>query len=113
MINSYATGLQGLTRGLALDIKPIRVNIVSPGVVDTPLWTQTRKEKEHLFEATAKGTATGWVGLVENVAESYIYIMKDKNISGSMISTNSGALLLAHREIFSGSDNGSGNAEEG
>ena len=38
MINSYATGLQGMTRGLALDMKPIRVNLVSPGAVDTELW---------------------------------------------------------------------------
>jgi NAD(P)-dependent dehydrogenase (short-subunit alcohol dehydrogenase family) len=35
VIGSYATALHGLTRGLALDLKPIRVNLVSPGAVDT------------------------------------------------------------------------------
>ena len=94
VMSSYATGLHGMTRGLALDLKPIRVNIVSPGAVDTPLWTQPQEEKEQYFKMIAKGTATGKVGLVEDVAESYIYLMKDKNITGSMISTNGGILLL-------------------
>jgi len=38
VIGSFATGLQGMCRGLALDLKPIRVNLVSPGAVDTELW---------------------------------------------------------------------------
>ena len=37
-VNGFATGIHGMTRGLALDLKPIRVNAVSPGAVDTPLW---------------------------------------------------------------------------
>lgn len=43
VINSFATGLQGMTRGLALDLKPIRVNLVSPGAVDTELWVRREK----------------------------------------------------------------------
>lgn len=35
VVGSYAAGLQAMTRGLALDLKPIRVNLVSPGAVDT------------------------------------------------------------------------------
>lgn len=38
MVNGYATGLHGVCRGLALDLKPIRVNLVSPGAVKTELW---------------------------------------------------------------------------
>jgi NAD(P)-dependent dehydrogenase (short-subunit alcohol dehydrogenase family) len=38
VVASYAASLKGLTRYLALDLKPIRVNIVSPGFVETELW---------------------------------------------------------------------------
>jgi len=36
---------------------------------------------------------TGVVGSVEDVAEAYLYVIKDKNITGSLISTNGGGLL--------------------
>ena len=35
VITAYAAGLQGATRGLALDLKPIRVNLVQPGLIHT------------------------------------------------------------------------------
>jgi NAD(P)-dependent dehydrogenase (short-subunit alcohol dehydrogenase family) len=35
VVASYAAGLHGMTRNLALDLKPIRVNLVSPGAFDT------------------------------------------------------------------------------
>jgi len=38
--------------------------------------------------------ATGRVGRVEDVAESYLYCMKDENITGSMISSNGGHLIV-------------------
>ena len=38
LVAGYATGLHGMTRSLALDLKPLRVNLVSPGAVETPLW---------------------------------------------------------------------------
>ncbi|KAI4157665.1 MAG: hypothetical protein L6R39_000615 [Caloplaca ligustica] len=39
VVASYAAGLHGMVRNLALDLKPIRVNLISPGVVDTELWS--------------------------------------------------------------------------
>ncbi|MCJ1290420.1 hypothetical protein MMC34_001958 [Xylographa carneopallida] len=95
VINSYATGLHGMTRGLALDMKPIRVNLVSPGAVHTPLWDGMSKEAFEAFqkESSAK-TATGVFGRAEDVAESYMGLLRDNNITGSVVSTNSGALLM-------------------
>lgn len=97
VINSYATGLQGMTRALALDLKPIRVNLVSPGAVDTELWTNSgmsEEVKKTTMEAMKKGTTTGEVATPEQIAESYLYLMRDGNVVGTMVSTNSGTLLL-------------------
>ena len=100
MIGSFATGLQGMCRGLALDLKPIRVNLVSPGAVNTELWDNfglTEEQKQQLMEHHKTGMPTGKVGLPEEVAEAYLYLIKDTNITGSMISTNGGVLLLGPR----------------
>lgn len=45
-------GLDALARGLALELSPIRVNTVSPGLIDTPLWSK--------MEPQAKDAIVEW-----------------------------------------------------
>jgi NAD(P)-dependent dehydrogenase (short-subunit alcohol dehydrogenase family) len=90
VVASYMCGLQAMARNLAVDLKPIRVNIVSPGAVDTELWGPNR---EAIVAQFSKTGILGKIGSAEEVAESYIYSMKDTNATGSMVSTNGGGLL--------------------
>jgi NAD(P)-dependent dehydrogenase (short-subunit alcohol dehydrogenase family) len=91
----YAGGLHSMTRQLAVDLKPIRVNLISPGPVDTPLWDwMTEDVKKKSFEAVGKTLLTGRVGQVEDVTEAYLYLMKDQNVTGSVVSTNGGSILI-------------------
>ena len=63
IVAGYAAGLHGMTRNLALDLKPIRVNLVSPGAVDTELWGGMKSEdKEKMFTNIAGKVPTGKVG---------------------------------------------------
>jgi NAD(P)-dependent dehydrogenase (short-subunit alcohol dehydrogenase family) len=95
VVGSFATGLHGLTRQLALDLKPLRVNLVSPGAVATELWSGMPEVKRaELMEGFATKMATEKVGEPEDVAESYLYCMRDGNLSGSVISTNGGHLIM-------------------
>ena len=91
---SYTTGLHGLMRNLALDLAPVRVNLVSPGMVLTPFWDVMPKERMESLTTYIKGKCTtGELGRLEDVAESYLYAMRDRNVSGSVIDTNGGFLL--------------------
>lgn len=83
-------------RSLALDLAPVRVNLISPGAVLTPLWDGMAKEKMESFMEQVKGKCTtGEIGRPEDVAESYLYVMRDWNVSGSVIDTNGGFLLTS------------------
>ena len=96
VIGSYATALHGLTRGLALDLKPVRVNLVSPGAVDTELWTNSgfsQEQKEGMLKGIASRLPTGKVPGPEEIAEAYVYLLRDRNITGTVVSTNGGFLL--------------------
>ena len=94
VVASYATGLHGMTRNLALDLAPIRVNLISPGAVLTPLWDSMKPdEKQSFMEGIKKTCTTGEIGRPEDVAESYLYVMRDRNCTGSVIDTNGGGLL--------------------
>lgn len=85
-----------MARSLALELAPIRVNAVSPGAVLTPLFDNMGKEqKETLLAIFKDKCTTGEIGKPEDVAESYLYVMRDANISGSVIDTDGGHLLTA------------------
>lgn len=97
VISSYLSGLHGMTRGLALDLRPIRVNLIAPGAVDTELWETSFGSREVVEKALAemgKKAVTGKVGSVEDVVESYLYVMKDRNVTGTVIRSDSGGFLM-------------------
>jgi NAD(P)-dependent dehydrogenase (short-subunit alcohol dehydrogenase family) len=86
-----------MVRGLALDLKPIRVNGVSPGVVDTELWDSLvakAADKESMVEGFGKGLLTGRAGRPEFVAQSFLGIMRDENVDGTIVRTDGGGLLV-------------------
>ncbi|CAN8105915.1 unnamed protein product [Discula destructiva] len=98
VVAGYAGGLHAMTRNLAIDLKPIRVNLVSPGVIETELWDQAsqgnEKTKQTLLENAVKSLPTGRIPQPEDVAEAYLYLMKDPNVTGTVVNSNSGELLV-------------------
>lgn len=97
IVAAYAGGLHAMTRNLAFDLKPIRVNLVSPGEIETELWDKVmpgdEKGKQALFESIAKSMPTGRLGQPEDVAEAYLFLMKDPNVTGTVVDSNSGSLI--------------------
>lgn len=93
---AYQGGICSLARNLALELKPIRVNVMSPGLVDTELWDAIvpADQKQVLLQDHASKSPTGRVATAEDVAEAYLYLMKDPNITGRIVSTDSGSLLI-------------------
>ncbi|KAF1943314.1 short chain dehydrogenase [Clathrospora elynae] len=96
VVGSYAGGHQAMVRALALDMKPIRVNGVSPGAVDTELWDHHygKEQKEGIMQGMEGKMATGRVGRPEDVAETYLGILRDANMDGSMVQSNGGGMLM-------------------
>jgi NAD(P)-dependent dehydrogenase (short-subunit alcohol dehydrogenase family) len=87
----FAGGLVSLAQALALDLKPIRVNAVQPGYVDTGLWGEQRENMKELVEGKMP---TGKFAAVEDVAEAYLWLMKDANTTGTVARTDSGCFLV-------------------
>lgn len=95
VVASYAAGLYGMVRALALDLKPVRVNLVSPGAVATELWDGMDREAYAEFErAVGAASLTGRIARPEDVAEAFVYVMRDQNATGSVVGTNGGGLLV-------------------
>jgi len=95
IVAGYAAGLYGMVRNLAVDMKPLRVNLVSPGAVDTELWDgMSKQQKQQFFDATEAKVPTGKVGQPDDVAEAFLYSMRDHNVTGFTIKTDSGASIV-------------------
>ncbi|KAH7392350.1 hypothetical protein DE146DRAFT_137691 [Phaeosphaeria sp. MPI-PUGE-AT-0046c] len=94
VIAGYAAGLHAMVRNLALDLRPVRVNGVSPGVVNTELWKITEEEREKVMQEMGEKLATGRAGQPEDVAESYLALLKDCNMTGGVLRTDGGWLFM-------------------
>ncbi|KAM5347287.1 hypothetical protein ACJ41O_010292 [Fusarium nematophilum] len=82
-----STALEGLVRGLAVDLAPIRVNLVSAGPVATELLASLPQSYLDMY---AEQTVLKCLGRPEDIAEAYIYIMKDRYITGSIVASDGG-----------------------
>ncbi|KAI0806940.1 hypothetical protein C8Q74DRAFT_1225146 [Fomes fomentarius] len=74
---------------------PLRVNLVEPGAVATPLWHSIPVEsRAAAMKLHAENSTLGRVGDAEDTAEAYMYLMKDYFATGSIVASNGGMLLV-------------------
>jgi NAD(P)-dependent dehydrogenase (short-subunit alcohol dehydrogenase family) len=87
--------IEALTRALALELAPIRVNAVSPGVVRTNLWQRmTVEERERLFETVGNSLPVGRVGESEDIAQAYLFLMQEQFCTGQTLVIDGGTVLV-------------------
>ncbi|KAL5489721.1 hypothetical protein ACEPAI_4553 [Sanghuangporus weigelae] len=96
---SLMTGVGGavdsLARGLAVDLAPIRVNVVSPGAVKTEFWdTFPPEQRQNLLEHAAKTSLVQHVADADEIAEAFLFCMKCQYITGQRIEVDGGAVLV-------------------
>lgn len=87
--------IEGLMRGLAVTLAPVRVNVVAPGFIKTGILERLPKEmSDGALEKYTQNLLTKDVGYPEDMAEAYLYLMRDNFVTGSILETNGGALLI-------------------
>jgi NAD(P)-dependent dehydrogenase (short-subunit alcohol dehydrogenase family) len=92
---SICAAMEGLTRALAVELAPIRVNIVSPGTVKTPLWAEMAEaDREALYRQAAEKLPVRHVGEAAEIAEAYLYLMRQSYCTGQVLVVDGGAVLV-------------------
>jgi NAD(P)-dependent dehydrogenase (short-subunit alcohol dehydrogenase family) len=87
--------IEALTRALAIELAPIRVNAVSPGVVRTNLWqNMSSPEREQLFESVGKLLPVGRVGEADDIAQAYLFLMQEGFSTGQTVVVDGGTVLV-------------------
>lgn len=89
------TSLEGLARGLAIDLAPVRVNLITAGVIQTEGMVQsTAQFPNDIQEELRQLTLTKRLGRPEDIANAYLYVMKDGFVTGSNLFSDGGRLLV-------------------
>jgi NAD(P)-dependent dehydrogenase (short-subunit alcohol dehydrogenase family) len=87
--------VEALTRALAVELAPIRVNAVSPGVIRTNLWqNMTENERESMYESVGDALPVGRVGQASDIARAYLFLMEEGFSTGQIVVVDGGALLV-------------------
>jgi NAD(P)-dependent dehydrogenase (short-subunit alcohol dehydrogenase family) len=86
--------LEALARGLALELAPVRVNAVSPGLIATPLWSSMAEEKrEAMFAGAAVHLPARRVGQPEDVANAVLFLATTPFATGSTVRVDGGGAI--------------------
>ena len=89
-------GIEAAARVLAVELAPLRVNVVSPGVVDTPWWEGVPAQfKETAFAQASAVLPSRRVGRPEEVGALITLIMKTGYIAGAVYDIDGGQRLVA------------------
>ena len=95
VVASICGTIEALTRALAVELAPIRVNAVSPGVVRTNLWQSMNAEaRAHLYESVGNSLPVGRVGEPYDIAQAYLFFMQEGFSTGQTVVVDGGTVLV-------------------
>jgi NAD(P)-dependent dehydrogenase (short-subunit alcohol dehydrogenase family) len=88
VIASADGAVEALVRTLAVELRPIRVNAICPGFIDTHDMADSRREE------VSAGLPVGRVGRPEDVASAVLAMMENPFLTGSFLAIDGGHRLV-------------------
>ncbi len=89
--SAMAGAVEHLTRALAVELAPIRVNAVCPGAIRTGVWSFIPAEqREERFKRMGERLPLKRIGEPDEVAEAYLYLMRGGYTTGQVLRVDAG-----------------------
>jgi NAD(P)-dependent dehydrogenase (short-subunit alcohol dehydrogenase family) len=93
-MGSINGAIECLVQGLALELKPVRVNAVSPATIDTEMWSGMPKDARDAMFAKVRATyPAGCVGKPEDIARQLLLLAATKYATGTIVTLDGGASI--------------------
>jgi NAD(P)-dependent dehydrogenase (short-subunit alcohol dehydrogenase family) len=88
------SAVEGLARALALELAPIGINVVAPGIVDTPRYAgMAEADRAVMFDQLATKLPVGRVGKPEELAQAVLSLMTNTFVTGQTLFVDSGHMV--------------------
>ncbi|MEO9781742.1 MAG: SDR family oxidoreductase [Sedimentitalea sp.] len=92
-ISSVGGAVEALVRAIAPEIAPLRINVVSPGQIDTPMVALKGNEREELYRKMTENHVIPRAGRAEEVAQGIMFAIQNDFVTGTTIDVDGGWLL--------------------
>jgi len=95
MVSALNAGVEGLVRALAVELAPVRVNGISPGVVETEGWAfMDEASRKAFFADLATKLPAGRVGAPDDIADAALFALTNPYLTGEVLHVNGGGSLV-------------------
>ncbi|MRW82774.1 SDR family oxidoreductase [Pseudoduganella sp. FT26W] len=86
--------VESMGKTLARELAPLRVNVVSPGMVETGMWGEmSDAERGAMAQRAGAGLPVGRVGQPDDLAQAYLMLMQNGFMTGAVVDVDGGGLL--------------------
>ena len=92
-IGTVGNAVEGFVKLAAAEIKPLRINAVCPGLIDTPMFAMEGEARENHFNNTTKDHLIPRAGKPEEVAPAAIFLLENQFVTGTIVDVDGGAIL--------------------
>ncbi|MDC1067114.1 SDR family oxidoreductase [Alphaproteobacteria bacterium] len=92
-ISSVGGAVEAFARGIAPEIAPKRINIVSPGIIDTPMSPLQGSERKDYYKNVTNNNLIPRAGTPDEVAKGIIFAIENEFITGTTIDIDGGWLI--------------------
>jgi NAD(P)-dependent dehydrogenase (short-subunit alcohol dehydrogenase family) len=95
IVTASACAVEGLALGLAVDLAPVRVNCVCPGLIETEMWDKFPEGYRDIMMAMTQKQLVQRPGSTAEAAESYLTCMRNSFMTGQVVRIEGGIALAS------------------
>jgi len=95
MVTAAFAAVEALSRALALELGPIRVNTIRPGYTDSAMWSSlSSDERRGLRERVTSAMPVGRMGTPDDIAQAAMFLMTSRQTTGAVLEVSGGESLV-------------------
>lgn len=92
---SVCSATEGFARAMAVELAPIRVNVVVPGLVRSNLWAgMSEADRATMYAQRAQELPVQHIGEVDDLAQTYLYLLRQPYSTGQTVVVDGGGMLI-------------------
>ena len=85
--------VENMAKGLACELAPRRINCVSPGVIDTPMFSKFGAAKDERLMAMTAGNPIARPGAADEVAAAVVFALENAYMTGAVLEIDGGLVV--------------------
>lgn len=92
-LSSVGGAVEALVRAVAKEIPPKRINVMSPGLIDTPMVSLSGDDRQAHYDKVTKNNLISRAGTPDECAQGIVFLIQNDFVTGTTLDVDGGILL--------------------